>query len=79
MERSILALLEQHGSLAYEQIAAQLHERPDAVRNALAGLRDRGLVDVLTVGELVGKLTNAAAYWRLTAAGRAELARFRWS
>ena len=77
MEGSILELLEQHGSLAYEQIAAHLHERPDAVRNALADLRDRGLVNVLSVGELVGNLTNAAAYWRLTADGRDELARRR--
>jgi predicted ArsR family transcriptional regulator len=77
MEGSILEVLEQHGSLAYEQIAAQLQERPDEVRNALADLRDRGLVNVLSVGELVGNLTNAAAYWRLTAAGRSELARMR--
>ena len=77
MEGSILELLEQHGSLAYEQIAAHLHERPDAVRNALTDLRDRGLVDVLSVGELVGNRTNAAAYWRLSDAGRHELARMR--
>jgi predicted ArsR family transcriptional regulator len=77
MEGSILELLEQHGSLAYEQVAAHLHERPDAVRNALTDLRDRGLVDVLSVGELVGNRTNAAAYWRLSDAGRDELARMR--
>ncbi len=77
MEGSILTLLEHHGSLAYEQIAAFLQERPDAVRNALSELRDRGLVDVLAVGELVGKVANAAAYWQLTDAGRAELARSR--
>jgi DNA-binding transcriptional ArsR family regulator len=52
MEGSILELLEQHGSLAYEQIAAHLHKPPDAVRNTLASLRDKGLVDVLSVGEL---------------------------
>jgi predicted ArsR family transcriptional regulator len=77
MEGSILALLERHGSLGYEQVAAQLQERPDAVRNALASLRDRGLVDVLSVGELVGNRTNATAYWQLTSAGRATLARSR--
>jgi predicted ArsR family transcriptional regulator len=77
MEGSILALLEQHGSLAYEQIAAHLHEPSDAVRNALVSLRDRGLVDVLSVGELEGNVTRAASYWRLTDAGRAELARRR--
>ena len=77
LEGSILALLEQHGSLAYEQIAAHLHERPDLVRNALADLRDRGLVDVLSIGELEGQVTRSAAYWRLTDAGRDELARRR--
>jgi predicted ArsR family transcriptional regulator len=77
MEGSILELLEQHGSLGYEQIAAHLNERPDDVRNALASLRDRGLVDVLSVGELIEHMTRAASYWRLTEAGRAELARRR--
>jgi transcription initiation factor IIE alpha subunit len=70
----ILELIERHGSLAYEQIAAHLDARPDVVRNALSGLRDRGLIAVVGVGELVGSLTNAAAYWRLTADGRALLA-----
>ena len=77
MDTPILELLERHGSLAYEQIATQLGERPDAVRNALASMRDRGLIAVVGVGELVGTLTNAAAYWRLTATGRAELAEAR--
>jgi predicted ArsR family transcriptional regulator len=79
MEGSILALLERHGSLGYEQIAAHLNEPPDAVRNALVSLRDRGLVDVLSVGELEDNVTRAASYWRLTDAGRAELARRRRS
>jgi DNA-binding transcriptional ArsR family regulator len=77
MEGSILALLEQHGSLAYEQIAAHLHEPPDAVRNALTSLRERGFVDLLSVGELEGHSKAVAAYWRLTNDGRAELARLR--
>ena len=77
VEGSILALLEHHGSLGYEQIAAHLGEPPDAVRNALTGLRERGLIDVLSVGELQGQLTTAASYWRLSDAGRAELARLR--
>ena len=77
MEGSTLELLERHGSLAYEQVAAHLHEPPDAVRNVLAFLRDRGLVDVLSVGELEDQSTRAASYWRLTDAGRAELARRR--
>ncbi len=77
MEGSILELLEQHGSLGYEQIAAHLGEPPDAVRNALADLRESGLIDVLSVGKLEGNLTTAASYWRLTDAGRRELARLR--
>jgi predicted ArsR family transcriptional regulator len=74
MDTPILELLEQHGSLAYEQIAVHLDVRPDAARNALASLRDRGLIAVVSVGELVGSLTNSAAYWRLTPTGRAVLA-----
>jgi predicted ArsR family transcriptional regulator len=77
VEGSILALLEHHGSLGYEQIAAHLREPPDAVRNALADLRERGLIEVLSVGELQGQLTTAASYWRLSDAGRAEFARLR--
>ena len=77
MEGSILALLERHGSLAYEQIAAQLRERPDSVRNALVQLRDRGLIGAVAVGDLVGNRTNAATSWRLTDSGRAALAELR--
>jgi DNA-binding transcriptional ArsR family regulator len=66
MEGSILELLEQHGSLGYEQIAMLLAKPPDAVRTALPLLRESGLIDVLTVGALQGNLTNAASYWRLT-------------
>ena len=47
------------------------------MRNVLASLRDRGLVNLLSVGELKGHSTGAASYWRLTDAGRAELARLR--
>jgi DNA-binding transcriptional ArsR family regulator len=77
MVGSILALLEEHGSLAHEQIAAHLNEPPDAVRHLLSAMRDLGLVDVLTVGEFEGHSTQAASYWRLTDAGREELARLR--
>jgi len=77
MEGSILELLEQHGSLGYEQIAAHVGEPPDAVRSALVDLREGGLVDVLSVGKLEGNLTTAASYWRLTDEGRRELARRR--
>lgn len=51
MEGSILKLLEQHGSLGYEQIAALLSEGPGEARQALERLRERGLVAVLAVGE----------------------------
>jgi predicted ArsR family transcriptional regulator len=73
MEGSILELLEQHGSLGYEQVAAHLHEPADEVRNVLSRLRDRGWVDVLSVGELEGNVTRAASYWQLTDAGREQL------
>jgi predicted ArsR family transcriptional regulator len=79
LDAPILELLEHHGSLGYEQIAAQLDARPDAVRNCLSGLRDRGLIAVVSVGELVGTVTNAAAYWRLTPSGRTALANARRS
>jgi DNA-binding PadR family transcriptional regulator len=51
--------------------------RVQTVRNALTDLRDGGLVDVLSVGELEGHSTRAASYWRLTEKGRAELERLR--
>jgi len=73
LDRSILALLDEHGSLGYEQIAALLQRRPGEVRQALERLRERGSVSVLAVGELEGQITRAASYWRLTDAGRKEL------
>ena len=79
MEGSILSVLERHGSLGYEQLAALLDARPDSVRGVLAQLRDRGLISVLPVGRLVDHRTDASAYWQLTAAGRTELARLRAS
>jgi predicted ArsR family transcriptional regulator len=69
-EGLLLALLEQHGSLAHEQAAAHLREQPESVRGALENLRERGLVGVFGVGELRGYVTTAAAYWCLTAEGR---------
>ena len=79
MEGSILELLEHHGSLAYDQIAALLGERPDAVRDTLTSMRERGWVDAMAVGALEGYETRAASYWRLTDEGREELARRRRS
>jgi predicted ArsR family transcriptional regulator len=69
---AILRLLDEHHSLAYEQIAAHLGEAPDAVRDALVDLRSRGLVVAIGVGELEGQVTRAASYWRLTAKGRTK-------
>lgn len=75
MELAILITLAQHGPLAADRIAAQLEDPLGEVQAALRRLRDRGLVDVVAVGELQGHSTNAASYWRLTDAGRDELAR----
>jgi predicted ArsR family transcriptional regulator len=77
VEGSILELLEQHGSLAYEQIAAHLHEPPDQVRNTLQDLRESGFVTVLAIGLVEGQGATPATYWQLTDAGREELARRR--
>lgn len=77
MEGSILELLERHGSLAYEQIAALLSKPSDAVRNLLTDLKERGLVDVVALGRLEGDLTTAVTYWTPSDEGRAELARRR--
>jgi predicted ArsR family transcriptional regulator len=68
MEGSILELLEPHGSLAYEQIAAHLGVPPDQVRNELAGMHERGWVDVLKVDR------DGPAYWFLAGGGHEELA-----
>jgi predicted ArsR family transcriptional regulator len=76
-EDTILTLLEQNESLAYEQIALLLDEPPEQVRSALTALRRRRFVDVLGVSEVVGHATAAVAYWRLTELGRGELARLR--
>lgn len=77
MKLAILLLLEQHRSLPAEQLAAHLGEPLASVNAGLRTLRDRGLIDVLSVGELEGHSTRAASYWRLTDAGREELRRSR--
>jgi len=71
MEGSVLELLELHGSLAYEQVAAHLGLPPDQVRNQLTSLQERGLVEVLRVGR--GQ-PNGPAYWSLTGEGYEALA-----
>jgi hypothetical protein len=74
-ESPILELLEQHGPLANEQIAAHLDKPAVAVRTGLASLRDRGLVEVVPMGDAEGHSADVGGYWRLTEAGRQELAR----
>jgi predicted ArsR family transcriptional regulator len=77
---SVLEVLEAHGSLAYEQIAAHLQERPDAVPSVLQSLRARDLVEVLVFGVHAEQmLMSSAAYWRLTEKGREELGRRRFT
>ncbi len=74
MEGSILELLDQHNSLADEQIAAHLHRPIGPVRAALEQLRVGGYVGVLAVGALEGQL-RPVGYWSLTDKGRQEARR----
>jgi len=77
MEVSILALLDQHGALGFDQIVAHLAEPPDTVRSALTDLRDSGFVGVLSIGETEGHTKGVASYWLLSDRGREQLARLR--
>jgi predicted ArsR family transcriptional regulator len=77
VELAILILLEQHNTLAFDQIVAQLDDPPSEVRSALTDLREAGFVHVLALGEVQTHSTPAASYWRLTDSGRRELARLR--
>ena len=74
---AILLTLERHASLAAEQNAAELGEKPHAVNAVLQELRQQGLVDAVVVGEVEGDATQAASYWRLTEEGRTYLGRLR--
>jgi predicted ArsR family transcriptional regulator len=78
LARRILTLLEERGSLGYDEIAAVLEEPPDLVREALSRLRGLGFVDAMAVGELEAHLTRSASYWRVTEEGRNELKNLRW-
>ena len=71
-----LSELERHGSLAYEQIAALLGKPPDAVRNLLMVLRERGLIDAVMIARR-DEAERPATYWRLTEQGHEQLARIR--
>jgi predicted ArsR family transcriptional regulator len=72
VEEGVLALLAD-GSLAPEQIAANLRADEATVRATLDELRARGLVEVLAITLYESDLSTAAAYWRITDAGRAQL------
>ena len=75
MREGVLAALQEHGSLAAEQIAAFLGSDLDAVHPILAALREQGLVDAVALTRFEGEVGVAVAYWRLTEAGHKELAR----
>jgi DNA-binding MarR family transcriptional regulator len=77
MGLAILLALAQSGSLAAEQLAADLSEDPHAVNAVLRELSKQGLVDAIEVGEVAGHSANGASYWRLTDEGRSHLARRR--
>jgi hypothetical protein len=76
MELAILGLLERHQALAHDQLTALLHERPYGVRDALGGLCDQGLVEVVATREVQGTSSSGVTWWQLTNAGRQELSRW---
>jgi hypothetical protein len=75
MDWSILELLGGRVWLRYEEIAAVLGERPDVIHSTLTNLRERGLVQDLSVGEIQAHRSDASLYWRLTEKGRDQLTR----
>jgi len=77
VREGVLAALQEHGSLAAEQIAAFLGSDLDAVHAILPALRERGLIDAVALTKFEGEVGVAVAYWRLTEAGHGELARLR--
>jgi DNA-binding transcriptional ArsR family regulator len=77
MDGPILELLEEYGSLGYEQITELVGAPPQVVRSALAELLETGMLDVVHVGEVQGHKTEAAVYWRLAEKGRQEIVRRR--
>ena len=74
MEAAILELLGQYPSLGYERIAALLGAAPAEVRTTLEALRERGVVTALPIGVMEGDHIRQSSFWRLTDAGREELA-----
>ena len=79
LDWSVLVLLEAHGSLAHEQVAAHLDERPDAARSVLQSLRTQGFIEALVLGKPAESMMTPVAYWRLTERGREQLGRRRFS
>ena len=79
MREGVLATLQEHGSLAAEQIAALLRADVDGVRSVLSTLRDDGFIDAVALTKFEGQTGVALNYWRLTDAGRHELTRLRAS
>ena len=75
MDWSILELLGGRVWLRYDEIAAVLGERPDVIRSTLTNLRERGLVQALSVGDIQAHQRDTSAYWRLTEKGRDQLTR----
>jgi len=77
VREGVLAALQEHGSLAAEQIAESVGSNLDAVHAILPALRERGLIDAVALTRFEGEVGVAVAYWRLTEAGHRELARLR--
>jgi predicted ArsR family transcriptional regulator len=76
VEERVLGLLAE-GSLATEQIAANLRVAEATVRVTLDVLRESSLVDMSPITQFTGVTGTAAAYWRITEAGRARLEQLR--
>jgi predicted ArsR family transcriptional regulator len=79
VREGVLAALQEHGSLAVEQIAALLDAEVGAVQPVVAALRDEGLLRAVALTNFERELGVAVAYWRLTEAGHEALARLRRS
>jgi DNA-binding PadR family transcriptional regulator len=77
VREGVLAALQEHGSLAVEQIAAFLGRAVGPLNPVVASLRDEGLIRAVALTNFEGHTGVAVAYWRLTDAGHEELARLR--
>jgi DNA-binding MarR family transcriptional regulator len=77
VREGVLAVLQEHGSLAVEQIAAFVGRDVSALNPVVASLRDEGLIRAVAVTNFEGHTGVAVAYWRLTDSGQDEFARLR--